>query len=184
MFSGMSRSLALFTIGYGRFGPGERASGLVRALEGSGVELLVDIRHSPCASNPDSAHRYGPREWHLQSGEQGIVRLLARSGIDYLWLVELGNPQKMDRSMAILRGHLADRAGGWPIHRGLELLRQQVIDRGRRTCLLCACEDYEFCHRKLVAEAFRRLVSPIEIALAEISDRAHKGRSHPDGSAS
>ena len=150
----MSDSIELLTLGYGRWPAKIRGPRLVQALKRARVELLVDIRHSPCASNLDPAHHYGPREWHVQPAGSGIVTLLQDAGVNYLWLVELGNPQKTDPEMEVLRAHLSDPAGGWPVHRGLEILRRLVLDERKRCCLMCACEKYEGCHRKVVAEAF------------------------------
>ncbi len=146
--------MTLHTIGYGKWAPSVRCASLIRELKAHGVELLVDIRHSPCASdpNPASTGPYRMQNWHLQAGERGIEHLLRHSGIDYLWLVELGNPQKKDPDMKVLRGHLDSGDARWPVNRGLELLRRMVIDYQKRCCLLCACADVESCHRKLVTD--------------------------------
>jgi uncharacterized protein (DUF488 family) len=164
----MSDSLELLTVGYGRWPAKVRGPRLVEALRRSGVELLVDVRHSPCASNVDPAHHYGPRDWHLQAGHAGIVALLHDAGIGYLWLVELGNPQKSVPGITVLRRHLSEPDAGWPVHRGLELLRRLVVDERKRCCLMCACEPYESCHRKVVAEAFRELCAPVVVGRAEV----------------
>ena len=165
----MSEPLELLTVGYGRWPAPARGPRLVEALKRARVELLVDIRHSPCASNLDPAHHYGPRDWHLQSAGSGIVTLLRGAGIEYRWLVELGNPQKTDPGMEVLRAHLLDPAGDWPAHRGLEILRRLVVDEERRCCLMCACEKFEACHRKVVAEAFRARTAPLGVELLEVS---------------
>lgn len=101
------------------------------------------------------------QSWHLQPGQNGILSLMAKEGIEYVWLVELGNPQKRDPAMAIFREHLQSRAGHWPAERGLNLLRQLVQEGQKVCCLMCACSDVEGCHRKVVAEEFRdRFSSP------------------------
>jgi hypothetical protein len=165
----MNEPLHLSTIGYGRWTVKERWPRLVAALHRAEVELLVDIRHSPCASQLDPAHHYGPRDWNLQDGHRGIVPQLEAVGIDYLWLVELGNPQKQDHAMTILREHLMEKSGIWPVHRGLSLLKKLVIDERRRCCLLCACAKYNQCHRKLIAEAFQSCCEPLRIEHADLS---------------
>lgn len=98
---------------------------------------LVDVRLNPCSSDPTPGRPYGPKPWNLQAGAAGIVRLLAEAGIAYTWLVELGNPQRQDRSMAVLRDHLADTSGIWPVHRGLDRLAAMVREGGRTFALLC-----------------------------------------------
>ena len=165
----MSESIELLTLGYGRWPAKVRGPRLADALKRARVDLLVDIRHSTCASNLDPAHHYGPRDWHVRPGGAGIVTLLRDAGIDYRWLVELGNPQKTDPEMTVLREHLSDPEGGWPVHRGLAELRGLVVDEGRRCCLLCACEKYEGCHRKVVAEAFRARAGGPAVSLVEVA---------------
>jgi hypothetical protein len=125
---------------------------LLRRLVSAGVTLLIDTRHSPCASQLEPAHHYGPRDWHLQPGASGIVSALALRGIDYLWLVELGNPQKTDPSMKVLREHLATDDSRWPVHRGLQILKD-TLQRTGPCALLCACADHRICHRTVIAEA-------------------------------
>ena len=165
----MNESLELLTVGYGRWPARVRGPRLVEALKRARVELLVDVRHSPCASNLDPAHHYGPRDWHLSPAGSGIVTLLRGAGIEYRWLVELGNPQKRDPGMEVLRAHLSDPDGSWPVRRGLEILRRLVLDERRRCCLLCACDTYEECHRRVVAEAFRAaLAGTPEVRLVEV----------------
>lgn len=106
---------------------------------------------------------YGPKPWTLQEGS-GLKAELEAIGIQYAWLSELGNPQKNDPHMSILRWHLKDEEGAWPVHRGLAQLGE-LMKKGKKCCLLCACNKYEGCHRRLVAEAYRELHqgSPIRI---------------------
>jgi hypothetical protein len=111
------------------------------------------VRLNPCASDPVPGRPYGPKPWNLQEGGTGIAGLVGAAGIAYEWLVELGNPQRQDPAMVILRAHLADPAGDWPVHRGLSRLADRVRSTGERVALLCACADAERCHRTLVARA-------------------------------
>src|SRR4051812_18671064 len=115
----------LWIAGYGGWPAPVRARRLVDALTGRGVTRLVDVRLNPCASELGPG-RYGPKPWTLQPGRLGIAGLAADAGIAYEWLVELGNPQRHDRAMAVLREHLADPLGGWPVHRGLDRLAALV----------------------------------------------------------
>ena len=48
--------------------------------------------------------------------------------------------------------YLAEPDEPWPVNRGLDLLQRLVRKKGQRCCLLCACRNYEECHRKLIAE--------------------------------
>lgn len=146
--------MKLFTIGYGAWPPAKRMAGLLERLRDAGVKLLIDTRHSPCSSQLDPENSYGPRDWHLQAGGQGIVAALAECGIDYLWLVELGNPQKTDPSMTILREQVTSCDHRWPVTRGLKLLAETLRQSGP-CALLCACPDFRRCHRTVIADAVR-----------------------------
>lgn len=143
----------LWLIGYGGWPAARRPSGLVEALRSRGVTRLIDVRLSPCASDPVEGRPYGPRPWNLQAGRAGLVGLLEAAGIAYEWIVELGNPQRRDPKMAVLRSHLAEPRGDWPVHRGLARLASRVERPGEVVALLCACEDWRTCHRTLVARA-------------------------------
>jgi uncharacterized protein (DUF488 family) len=153
----------LFTIGYNKWKSKERIERLLEALSESGVTLLVDVRHSPCSPNTSLNAQYGPKDVNLQANGQGLAAHLRAAGIEYRWLVELGNPQKNDPEMLILREHLADMEGNWPVQRGLRLLEELVRTPDARVALLCACKEYDKCHRTLVADAFVRIMPDVTI---------------------
>lgn len=145
--------MELWTVGYGAWPAKTRADRLVEALTRCGVTRVVDARLSPCSSAPEPARPYGPRPWTLQAGDAGIVALLRPAGLAYEWIAELGNPQRRDPAMAVLRAHLADPEGGWPVHRGLGRLAGLVRTPGQVVALLCACADARACHRTALANA-------------------------------
>jgi hypothetical protein len=147
-----SPARSLWTAGYNAWPVSVRAGRLVEALAQRGVSRLVDVRLNPSASDVRPG-RYGPKPWTLQPGRSGIVGLLEGEGIAYEWLVELGNPQRHDPMMAVLRAHLADPGGGWPVHRGLDRLATLVATPGEQVALLCACADARTCHRTVIAQA-------------------------------
>jgi Protein of unknown function, DUF488 len=159
----------LWTVGYGAWPPATRAKSLVASLARAGVTRLIDTRHSPCASDSDPHRPYGPRAWHLQAGDAGIVALLASAGIGYEWIVELGNPQKRDPEMRILRAHLADRTGDWPVHRGLERVAEIVRRPGETAALLCACADARSCHRTVIAKALSEMWVGGDLEIRDVS---------------
>jgi hypothetical protein len=130
----------------------------------------VDVRISPCASDPVAGRRYGPKAWNLQAGETGIVELLRVADIAYTWLVELGNPQRQDHEMTVLRSHLADRSASWPVHRGLEKLAAMIRAGEDSLALLCACRDGSACHRTVVADALNADHFQDRLRLREVVD--------------
>lgn len=156
-------------MGYGRWPTANRLERMVSALKRIGVRTLVDIRLSPCASSLNPESNYGPRDWHLQS-EEGLAAHLARHGIANRWFVELGNPQKNDPAMAILRSHIATNDAQWPVNRGLERLRKLLQQEEGTCCLLCACASADKCHRQLVAQALA-LRYFAELEVRDLSDR-------------
>ena len=149
----VDRSMArtLYTMGYGGWPTKKRMAGMLDAFEHHGVTTLVDIRQSPCASDPTPNTNYSANEWNLQAAG-GIEAQLNNRGMEYRWLIELGNPQKRDRTMKIMRAHLESGDERWPVNRGMRMLAEMIENSDHTFCLLCACAEYEMCHRKLVAE--------------------------------
>jgi hypothetical protein len=159
----------LFTIGYNAWPASTRLVGMTAALTEAAVTMLVDIRHSPCPSDPTGRSAYGPKAWTLQK-DGGIVDGLKAVGIKYTWILELGNPQKNDRDMKILRWQLADKEGAWPVHRGLAQL-SELVGEGYTCCLLCACKTYGQCHRSLISETFCELCLGLPVRVVNLSER-------------
>jgi uncharacterized protein (DUF488 family) len=159
--------MKLFTIGYGYWPTSRRMDSMIASLKCAGVQLLIDTRHSPCASQIQPGGTYGPHEWNLQAGSKGLTHHLAEEGIDYRWLVELGNPQKNDPAMTILREHLASRDAQWPVNRGLALLAEILSETGP-CALLCACADYRHCHRTVVARQTKIRFPELELEIAHL----------------
>jgi hypothetical protein len=152
-----TNTMLLFTVGYGYWPPARRMSGMIETLQAANVKLLVDTRHAPCASQPNCTGIYGARDWHLQVGPKGIEPALAQAGIEYRWLVELGNPQKNDPDMTVLRAQLRTADPRWPVNRGMLLLRELLLGSHGSVALLCACAQPSRCHRTVIArEAVQR----------------------------
>jgi uncharacterized protein (DUF488 family) len=137
------------TIGY----QGATMDSFLQALTGAGVELLVDVRAVA------GSRRAGFSKTPLAANLRG-------AGIDYLHLRRLGTPApgraaaragRHDEMRRIFEGHLA----GLEAHAELEALAD-IVQAGRRVCLLCFEADPAHCHRSLVASALATLV-PIEV---------------------
>jgi hypothetical protein len=157
----------LWIVGYGGWPVAVRAERLVAALLERGVTRLADVRLNPSASDVKPG-RYGPKPWTLQPGRAGIAGLLEPAGITYEWLVELGNPQRHDPLMAVLRAHLADPEGGWPVHRGLARLTHLVRQPDEVVALLCACADYRSCHRTVIARALAARAGGVPLIIRDV----------------
>lgn len=137
------------TIGY----EGTTVERFLAALQGEGVDLLVDVRAVASSRRPGFA-------------KTRLAANLEEVGIDYLHLRSLGTPAdgraaaragRYDELRRIYLEHLATPEA----HAGLETLAD-LADSGRHVCLLCFEEDPAHCHRSLVATALSALL-PVRI---------------------
>ena len=112
----------LYTIGYAALEGVEQLQGLFPQQV-----LLIDIRYYP-------ASRWRP-EWSRK-------RLIERFSTNYCHIRELGNINYRSSTLPI---KLVDAAAGVSWIAGF-------LQAGRDVCLLCACADWENCHRRVVAE--------------------------------
>ncbi len=115
----------LYTLGYAVPGSGDALEELMRASE----VLLVDIRLRPRS-----------RWWPVWNKKQ----LRERWGARYTHEKQLGNVNYRERSLPVqLVGPNVEQAIA-----GLVAL----LEQGYSVVLLCACREYESCHRKVIAE--------------------------------
>ena len=137
------------TIGY----EGATVRGLLDALRGADVQLLVDVRAVASSRRPGFA-------------KTRLSANLDEAGIAYLHLRRLGTPAE-GRAAAragrhaemrrIFLDHLATDAAQEELHLLADLVRQ-----GKRVALLCFEADPAHCHRSLVAAALSQLV-PVDV---------------------
>jgi uncharacterized protein (DUF488 family) len=126
-----------FTIGYG----GRDPSAFTKLLTSHGVKTVVDVRLRPDKAAMGSYAK-------AKDPDKGIAGLLARSGIGYVSLPELGNvfmeyddwPGRYEKFLAAAGPLLFDRLDGVP----------------GPVCLLCAEKRVAECHRRRVAEYLER----------------------------
>ena len=129
--------MTVFTIGY----EGTSISAFISTLVASGVEVLIDVRAVALSRKPGFS-------------KSALATHLERAGIEYLHLVELGDPPQ-GRSAAregdytafrrIYSRHLSKR-------KSLDALeRVNVIARQRAICLMCFERNPATCHRSLIA---------------------------------
>jgi uncharacterized protein (DUF488 family) len=137
------------TIGY----QGATIAGVVQALTEARIELLVDVRAVAGSRRPGFS-------------KTPLAANLRGAGIDYLHLLGLGTPApgraaaragRHSEMRAIFRKHLRRREA----RAELDALAD-IVQGGRRVCLLCFEADPAHCHRSLVAKALGELV-PIEV---------------------
>lgn len=139
----------LATIGYEAVAVPE----FLATLRDAGVELLVDVRAVASSRRPGFA-------------KTALAANLESAGIEYLHLRGLGTPKegrvaaragRHAEMHAIFREHLATP----PAEADLAVLAD-IVQSGRRACLLCLEADPVHCHRSLVAAALARRL-PLEI---------------------
>jgi uncharacterized protein (DUF488 family) len=127
--------MELFTIGHSNHSP-ER---FIKLLEDAGIDEIIDVRSTPYS------------QWAQFANRETLGKLLASLEICYLYMG------------GVLGGHIPDLQGNKKADRlkAYEGIRQtpvfkqgidKVIDEmdHRRVCILCAEEDPESCHRRLL----------------------------------
>jgi len=127
-----------FTIGYGGRVPEEFASLLAR----NKVKTIVDVRIRPDKASLGSYAK-------AKDADKGISGLLARNGIDYVSLPELGNLFLGYDDWPERYGKLLDLAG--------PLLFDRLADIPGPICLMCAEKKVSECHRRHIAEYLERV---------------------------
>jgi uncharacterized protein (DUF488 family) len=128
----------LFTIGYEKASQAE----VLAALERAGVATLIDVRDRP------QSRRAGFSKRQLQAAVEA-------SGRHYVHLQALGTPpegreanrrRQWTRFWGIVEARLATPEAA------LDLARAADIAAAAPSCLLCYEADWQFCHRRRVAE--------------------------------
>jgi uncharacterized protein (DUF488 family) len=123
----------LFTIGYG----GRTPDDFVARLTAAGVKAVVDVRLRPDKASMGSYVK-------ASDPAKGIEGLLARNGIGYLSLVELGNLFMGYEDWPARYGKFLGRAG--------DLLFDGLAGVPEPFCLMCAEKRAAECHRGQIAE--------------------------------
>jgi uncharacterized protein (DUF488 family) len=127
-----------FTIGYGGRAPAE----FTQLLAAHGVKTVVDVRLRPDKASVGSYAR-------AREPDKGIAGLLARAGIGYVSLPELGNVfLEYDDWQERYEKFLA--AAG-------PLLFDRLADVVGPVCLMCAEKKLCECHRRHVAAYLERV---------------------------
>jgi uncharacterized protein (DUF488 family) len=125
--------MRFFTAGYG----GRPPAAFLELLASSGVKSVVDVRLRPDKASMGSYAK-------ARTPDKGIEALLAKAGIGYVSLPELGNVFLGDADWPRLYTELIALAGN--------LLMRRLTDVAAPFCLLCAEKRVEECHRRIIAE--------------------------------
>ena len=130
--------MKLRTIGYEATTQGA----LIAALEGAGVEVVIDVRAVAASRRAGFSKRL-------------LAASLAGARIDYVHLRALGTPKsgrqaaragRIDEMHTIYKAHLADPEAQLALAEALDIARE------RPAALLCYEADAAGCHRRIVAE--------------------------------
>ena len=134
----------IFTIGYS----GATLPNVLSVLSNASIDLVIDVRELPIS------RKRGFSKNALSSALQG-------KGIRYRHLRPLGSPRKVRNEVretrnypvffGRVRKHLRKKEPQECLREVLRLARHQ------RACLMCCCSDWEYCHRKCIAEALAKL---------------------------
>ena len=123
----------LYTIGYG----GRHPQDFVTLLTQANIGLVCDVR-----AEPRRAYR-GTYTFNPEKGSGPLPRLLAQVGIAYEWFPELGNPDRQDPEIRAFQQLMAREAES-------RLQRLRTCVQALRACLLCAEQDAQRCHRRII----------------------------------
>lgn len=125
----------------------------LEVLRGAGVQLLIDVRAVASSRRPGFA-------------KTRLAANLEEAGIGYVHLRGLGTPSdgraaarsgRHDEMQRIFIAHLATDTAESDMQALVEL-----VQGGRRTCLLCFEADPAHCHRSIVASALAQRL-PVDV---------------------
>lgn len=151
--------MTIWTIGHST----DSCEAFIAKLRAHMIEVLVDVRRFP-----------GSRR-HPQFAQAALTDSLAKSGVDYLHLPELGGrrqPRKDSPNTAwrvdAFRGY-ADYMDTTPFAQGIERLVHAADER--RVAMMCAERVWWSCHRGLIADHLKAAGHEVlHILTAERSD--------------
>jgi len=123
----------LYTIGYG----GRHPQHFITLLTQANIALVCDVR-----AEPRRAYR-GIYTFNPEKRSGPLPRLLAQAGIAYKWFPELGTPERQDPEIRAFQQLMAQEAEN-------RLQRLWTCVQAQRVCLLCAEQDAQRCHRRII----------------------------------
>jgi uncharacterized protein (DUF488 family) len=137
-------SRTLLTIGY----TGYSLPGFIQALRDRRVECLMDVREIPLSRKRGFS-------------KTAFREALTGEGIAYRHYRGLGSPRDLRHRLRLtgdfeqffegVREHLAQPDSRRDLEELVRIARQQ------RSCLMCCCSDWHFCHRKCLIESIESM---------------------------
>lgn len=124
--------MKFYTIGYG----GRKPEDLVDLLKQKNIKTVVDVRLRPDRASIGAFKK-------TKESDKGIQGLLAKNGISYISLLELGNIFIEREDWQIRYQGLLEKVG--------ELLIERLFTVHTPFCLMCAEKKAIECHRHLIA---------------------------------
>ena len=132
-----------FTIGYTGFSLDE----FIVRLNKSNIECLIDVREIPCSRKRGFS-------------KTALRERLEASGIKYQHFRLLGSPRSLRHEVRKTEDFEKFFLG---VSRHLSKADSQIqvvdaigLARHARSCLMCCCSDWRFCHRKCVVDEILR----------------------------
>ncbi len=151
-------ALSLFTIGY----QGHSIDSFLRCLIENNVNTVVDVRRNAFSMKRDFSRR-------------ALQGYLARSGVDYIHIPELGIDGAQRRDLTDRDSYRSlleryEREALPALHAQVSRVAEIAVER-RRVALMCFEADHECCHRSAVGRAVAALngVLPIVQLRGQVS---------------
>ena len=144
MSQGRGGIKTLHTIGY----QGRSLEEFVRLLRASGIDALVDVRDVPWSHKPGFS-------------KKPLSEALAKARVAYVPAPFAGNPKSLRSSVGTTEDALRLYAGHLDaepeIVAKFDTLIEDLLEQGKRPCLLCFEDDPAACHRTILAERWAGL---------------------------
>jgi uncharacterized protein (DUF488 family) len=141
--AGAGSAAALWTIGHST----RPIRTMIELLQKTGIELLADVRRHPFSRR------------HPQFAREALSTSLQTAEIEYHWFPDLGGMRK-PRHDSRNTGWRDDSFRGYADYMETQTFQVAVarlleLARSKRTACMCAEQDWQQCHRGLLADHFK-----------------------------
>jgi uncharacterized protein (DUF488 family) len=141
--------IEIMTIGYEGLKPGKFIDLLCRC----GVDRIIDVRELATSRRPGFS-------------KTALSNSLERAGIGYTHVPELGCPRRIRHEYRADQdwARYTKRFSSYLSTCDDTLLALSELAKTERCCLLCFEEDFNFCHRRFVAERLADFIEALRIS--------------------